>query len=209
MKRPGKVARFKIQRRLGLEIPGLGKAGALERRPYPPGENGNKRRKYSDYALRLEEKQKVRVHYALREKQLRRFIRDAKKGSGTNWVRKLVGLLERRLDNVVFRLGFAPSIRSARQMVGHGHILVNGKTVDIGSYIVPQGAEVQLKAPALQNQIYLQAQKSPRLEVPDFLRKEDRSGVPVGVVQAIPATEHIPFAFDSGLFTEYYAARKA
>ena len=77
MKRPGKIARFKIQRRLGVELPGLGKAGALERRPYPPGENGNKRRKYSDFALRLEEKQKVRCHYELREEHLRRFIRQS------------------------------------------------------------------------------------------------------------------------------------
>ena len=78
-KKVGKVARFKIQRRFGTELPGLGKPGALERRPYPPGENGNKRRKYSDYALRLEEKQKIRLHYGVKEEQLRRFIRDAKK----------------------------------------------------------------------------------------------------------------------------------
>ena len=84
-KSEGKVARFKIQRRLGTELPGLGKPGALGRKPYPPGENGNKRKKYSDFALRLEEKQKIRFHYGLREKQLRRFIRDAKKGIGADW----------------------------------------------------------------------------------------------------------------------------
>lgn len=191
-----------------MELPGLGKAGALERRPYPPGENGNKRRKYSDYALRLEEKQKIRQHYALREKQLRRFIRDAKQGAGTNWVKKLAGLLERRLDNVIFRLGFAPSIRAARQMVSHGHVLVNKKTVDVSSYVVPQGAEIQLKDKGYANQIYLRAKQAPRMEVPDYLRKEDKEGKEVGVIQAIPGTEHIPFTFDSGLFTEYYAARK-
>ncbi len=208
MKRPGKVARFKIQRRLGMELPGLGKAGALERRPYPPGENGNKRRKYSDYALRMEEKQKVRQHYALREKQLRRFIRDAKKGAGTNWVNKLAGLLERRLDNVIFRLGFAPSIRAARQMVSHGHVLINGRTLDISSYVVPQGAEIRLKEKGYANQIYLRAKQAPRMEVPDFLRKEDKDGNEIGIVQAIPGSEHVPFTFDTGLFTEYYAARK-
>ncbi len=207
MKRVGKVARFKIQRRLGMEIPGLGKAGALERRPYPPGENGNKRRKYSDFALRLEEKQKIRQHYALREKQLRRFIRDAKKGAGTNWVQKLAGLLERRLDNVIFRLGFAPSMRSARQLVSHGHVQVNGQTVDISSFVVPQGGEVSLIDKGYGNQIYLRAKQAPRMEVPDYLRKEDKGGQEIGVVQAIPGTEHVPFTFDSGLFTEYYAAR--
>lgn len=208
-KKTGKVARYKIQRRVGTELPGLGKPGALERRPYPPGENGNKRRKYSDFALRLEEKQKIRSHYNLREKQLRRFIRDAKRGNSSNWVNKLVGLLECRLDNLVFRLGFAPSIRSARQLVSHGHIRVNGAKVDVGSYVVPQGAKISLSDKGQLNQVVLQAAKSPRLEIADFLRKENENGKEVGVIHAIPGTEHVPFQFDSGLFTEYYAARKA
>lgn len=205
----GKSARYKIQRRLGTELPGLGKPGALERRPYPPGENGNKRRKYSDYALRLEEKQKIRVHYGLKEEQLRRFIRNAKRGSAANWVNKLMGLLERRLDNLVFRLGFAPSIRAARQLVSHGHIMVDGKRVNVGSFVVPQGGKISLKEKARENQVVIQAQKSPRLEVPDYLRKESENGFDVGIVQAIPGSEHVPFQFDAGLFTEYYAARKA
>jgi small subunit ribosomal protein S4 len=207
MKRAGKVARFRIQRRLGVELPGLGKAGALERRPYPPGQNGNKRRKFSDYALRLEEKQKIRRHYELREEQLRRFIRNAKSGKGTNWTAKLMGLLELRLDNVVFRLGFAPSIRSARQMVGHGHVRVNGQKVDISSYVVKVGDQVTLTDKGMQNQIYLRAKQSPRLEVADYLRKDDQNGKEVGVIQNVPGTEHVPFSFDAGLFTEYYAAR--
>lgn len=205
----GKVARFKIQRRFGTELPGLGKAGALERRPYPPGENGNKRKKYSDYALRLEEKQKIRLHYGLKEEQLRRFIRNSKQGAAANWVNKLIGLLERRLDNLVFRLGYAPSIRSARQLVSHGHVLVNGKKVNVGSFVVPQGSKVSISEKAKENQIVLQAAKSPRLEVPDYLRKDTEEGNEVGIVQAIPGIEHVPFSFDSGLFTEYYAARKA
>lgn len=207
--RVGKAARFKVQRRLGTELPGLGKPGALERRPYPPGENGNKRRKYSDYALRLEEKQKIRVHYGLREEQLRRFIRNSKRGSAANWVNKLMGLLECRLDNLVFRLGFAPSIRSARQLVSHGHVTVDGKTVTVGSFVVPQNSKIGLTEKGRMNQIVLQAQKAPRLETPDYLRKEQDGGNEVGVVQAIPGTEHVPFQFDAGLFTEYYAARKA
>jgi small subunit ribosomal protein S4 len=208
-KKVGKVARYRIQRRLGVELPGLGKAGALERRPYPPGQNGNRRRKYSDFALRLEEKQKIRCNYELREKQLRRFIRDSKRGSGTNWVSKLAGLLESRLDNVVFRLGFAPSIRSARQLVSHGHVLVDGKALTVGSCVLKAGTKVSLNTKAAENQIYLRAKQAPRLEIPDFLRKEDQNGAEVGIVQAVPGLEHIPFQFDSGLFTEYYAARKA
>ncbi|MCC7404090.1 MAG: 30S ribosomal protein S4 [Bdellovibrionales bacterium] len=208
-KKVGKIARYRIQRRLGVELPGLGKAGALERRPYPPGQNGNRRRKYSDFALRLEEKQKIRCNYELREKQLRRFIRDSKRGSGTNWVAKLAGLLESRLDSVVFRLGFAPSIRSARQLVSHGHVLVDGKVCNVSSATLKPGTKISLKPKAYENQIVLRAQQAPRLELPDFLRKEDEGGVQVGVVQAVPGVEHIPFQFDAGLFTEYYAARKA
>ena len=131
--------RFKTQRRLGNELAGLGKPGALERRPYPPGESGNKRKKYSDYALRLEEKQKLRCNYVLKERQLRRFIRDSKKGGAANWVHKLASLLESRLDNIVFRLGFAPSLPSARQLICHGHVQINGKKASIASQVVRTG----------------------------------------------------------------------
>ena len=209
MKKTKKVARYKIQRRLGLELPGLGKPGALERRPYPPGERGNRRKKYSDFALHLEEKQKVRFHYELREEQLRHFIRRAKKGTGANWVNKLAGLLERRLDNLVFRLGYAPSIRSARQLISHGKLRVNGEKVNIGSFVCSMGDKITLTPKARENQIVLRAQQSPRLELPDFLRKEMETGEEVGTLQSIPGSEHIPFSFDTGLFTEYYAARKA
>ena len=201
--------RFKTQRRLGTELPGLGKAGALERRPYPPGESGNKRKKYSDYALRLEEKQKLRYNYALKERQLRRFIRDSKKGQSANWVNKLACLLESRLDNVIFRLGFAPGLPAARQLISHGHVLVDGKKSTVSSSIVRKGQEISLKGKAEKNQIVLQGLQEPRLKLPDFLRKEEKQGKIIGILQGTPGLEHIPFAFDSGLFTEYYAARKA
>lgn len=204
-----KQARYKLQRRLGTELPGLGKPGALDRRPYPPGENGNRRRKYSDYALRLEEKQKIRIHYGLREEQLRRFIRDSKKGVGAAWVTKLIGRLERRLDNVVFRLGFAPSIRAARQIVSHGHVLVNGKRVNISSAVIEPGAEISLKDKAYEGQTYMYAKQNPRLETPDYLKKEEKNGKEIGTLLTVPNLEHVPFPFDSGLFTEYYAQRKA
>ena len=202
-------ARFKTQRRLGVELPGLGKSGALERRPYPPGESGNKRKKYSDYALRLEEKQKLRYHYVLKERQLRRFIRQAKTGKSSHWVNKLISLLEKRLDNVIFRLGFAPSIPAARQLITHGHVLVEGKKVDIPSFVLTENQAISIKEKSLKNQIVLQGLQSPRLEMPDYLRKEEKQGQIVGLVQAQPNIEHIPFSFNTGLFTEYYAARKA
>ncbi|MBX2987707.1 MAG: 30S ribosomal protein S4 [Bdellovibrionaceae bacterium] len=200
-----KKTAFKIQRRLMTELPGLGKAGALERRPYPPGEHGNKRRKFSEYALQMEEKQKVLFHYGLREKQLRRFVHVAKRTSQTNWVDTLIGLLEMRLDNLVFRLGFAPSIPAASQLISHGKVLVNGKKVDIRSAVMKEGDVISLKDKAYQGQTYLQAKQSPRLPLPDYLVKEEKNGVETGRLQSRPGLGHLPFAFDQGLLTSFYS----
>ncbi len=200
--------RFKTQRLLGVELPGLGKSGALDRKPYPPGEHGTKRRKYSNYKLQLEEKQKVLKNYCLKEKQLRRFIRESKSGSSANWVNKLAGRLELRLDNVVFRLNFAPSIRAAKQFIGHGHILVNGKKCDISSAVLKVGDEITIRDKSLENQCYVHAKDNPRMDTPSFLTKEAKDNKEVGKVLAVPGLEEIPFAFQSGLFTEYYSIRK-
>ncbi len=201
--------KFKTQRRLGCELPGLGKPGALDRKPYPPGEHGSKRRKYSNFCLQLEEKQKILFHYGLREKQLRRFIRDSKSGSSANWVNKLAGLLERRLDNLLFRMNFAPSIRSARQMISHGFVLVNGKKVTIGSAVLKPGDTVSLAPKGYEHQCYMQSQESPRLEIPDYVTIETEDSKRIGKVITNPGLDAIPFAFSSGLFTEYYSLRKA
>ncbi|HMF54632.1 MAG TPA: 30S ribosomal protein S4 [Edaphobacter sp.] len=137
--------KFKIQRALGVELPGLGKPGALEKRNYPPGQHGKSRRsKPSEYSIQLKEKQKLLFHYGIREEQLRRFVRKAKSASPSNWIDSLIGLLERRLDNIVFRLGFARGIAAARQLVSHGHILVDGRRQTIGSMVLRIGERVHL-----------------------------------------------------------------
>lgn len=201
-------ARFRIQRRLGMELPGLGKTGALERRPYPPGEAGNKRKKFSNYALQLEEKQKIMFHYGLREKQLRRFIRDAKKGNAAkNWVNILAGFLELRLDNTIFRLGLAPSIRSARQLISHGHVFVNNKIVNIGSFVLKVGDIISLKDKSYEHQLVIQCKDNPRMDLPDFLEKSEEEGKTIGTVKGSPGTEAIPFSFNTNLFAEYYSLR--
>lgn len=205
--RKKKKTMFKIQRRLMVELPGLGKAGALERRPYPPGEHGNKRRKFSEYALQLEEKQKVLFHYGVREGQLRRFIHEAKRKATSNWVDRLIGDLELRLDNLVFRLGFAPSIPAAKQLISHGKVLVNGKKATIRSMVIKEGAEISLKDDAYQNQVYLQAKQSPRLPLPDYLTKNEVGGKEVGKIIARPGLGHLPFTFDEGLLTSFYALK--
>ena len=109
---------------------------------------------------------------------------------------------------MIFRLGWAPSIPSARQLVSHGHVQVNGKKVNIPSFVLKPGQEVTLKTNSEKNQIVLTAIQNPRMETPDFLKKEEKEGKMVGTMLAIPGTEYIPFSCDTGLLTEYYAARK-
>lgn len=133
--------RLRITRRLG-ELPGLTRKSA--RRAYPPGQHGQNRRKRSEYAIRLEEKQKLRFNYGLSEKQLRRYVQKARRASGSTGL-VLLQLLEMRLDNTVFRMGMAPTIPAARQLVNHGHVTVNGKVVDIASYNCRPGEEVAVR----------------------------------------------------------------
>lgn len=207
MKSKVKTPRFKIQRRLMTELPGLGKPGALERRPYPPGQHGQKRRKYSEFGLQLEEKQKLRFHYGLHEEQLRRMIKKAKKSTETNWAETLINLLEKRIDNVVFRLGFASSIPAAKQLISHGKVLVNGKKLDVCSAIIKVGDIVSLKTEAYQNQVYLQAKQSPRLPLPSFIVKEQKGNIETGRLTDEPKLDAVPFPFEPGLVISYYSLR--
>ena len=133
--------RLRIVRRLG-ELPGLTRKSA--RRAYPPGQHGQNRKKRSEYAIRLEEKQKLRLNYGLTEKQMLRYVRKARRVAGSTG-QVLLQLLEMRLDNTVFRMGMAPTIPAARQLVNHGHVTVNGKPVNIASYQCRPGEEVAVR----------------------------------------------------------------
>jgi len=133
--------RLRVVRRLG-ELPGLTRKSA--RRSYPPGQHGQNRKKRSEYAVRLEEKQKLRFNYGLTEKQLLRYVRRARRVTGSTG-QVLLQLLEMRLDNTIFRMGMAPTIPAARQLVNHGHITVNGRVVDIASYQCRPGDEIKVR----------------------------------------------------------------
>ena len=195
--------KIRVQRRLNCDLPGLGKPGALDRRPYGPGQHGNSRRKPSEYALRLMEKQKLLAHYQLREEQLRRFVRDSNR-AGLNWIEELSRRLEMRLDNLVFRFQMAPSVRSARQMVRHGHILVNGKTASIGSMVLKVGDEVSVKEASKEHASVLQTQSTPRLDLPSYLEKHEALK---GKIVSEPTTADVPFNYQDRLIAEYYATR--
>jgi len=146
--------RVKLMRALGLDLPGLSPKSS-ERRPYPPGQHGQRRRKETEFGKRLQEKQKLRVNYGLSEVQMRNTFQEAL-NSQQNTGTKLIELLERRLDNVIFRAGYARSIPAARQLVNHGHVLVNGKRVDIPSFRVRVGQEIAIKQASHQTQLVVQ-----------------------------------------------------
>ncbi len=138
----------KLERRLGVSLALKGErrlAGksALDKRPYAPGQHGQRRTKLSEYGLQLREKQKAKFMYGVSEKQFRRIFQDAKRKEG-NTGENLITIIEQRLDNVVYRMGFATTRRFARQIVTHGHILVDGQKVDIPSYRVKPGQKVEV-----------------------------------------------------------------
>lgn len=205
MRKTSTEPRFKLQRRLLTELPGLGKPGALDRRPYPPGQHGSKRIKYSDFRLQLEEKQKLRIHYDLREEQMLRLVKNAKRHTGEKWISNLSNILEKRLENIVFRAGFATSMRAAAQMISHGQVLINNKKVTIRSAQVRMGDTVALNPRGLKNQIYISAKQSPRLETPDWLNKIETDTIAQVVLKDEPNLQSVPFYFNESLVVSYYS----
>jgi small subunit ribosomal protein S4 len=198
-------SRFKIQRRLGVELPGLGKAGALERKPYGPGQHGMARKKMSDFTIRLVEKQKVMFNYGLREAQMRNYVKKSKKVKTQSWVDVMIITLESRLDNVVFRLNWAPSTPGARQLVSHKHIKVNGKTVNVPGYLVQPNDVIEISDKGSKTAAYLQAKVRPRISsIPAFLTKEAVAEKEKAKMVSKPLAEDIPFAFEKRLVIEYY-----
>lgn len=196
--------RLRIARRLGgCELPGLLVPREL-RRPYPPGQHGPTQRiKLSDYAIRLREKQKLRAHYGVGERQLRRYVVKAKRAKG-NTGERLLALLESRLDNVVFRLGFARTVRAARQMVNHGHINVNGERVDIPSYGLKPGDVVMLREKSRhRNRVAEDVAGPVLLAMPSYLDRDD--GNLAGVFKSVPEHGDCPLAINEALVVELYA----
>ncbi len=176
---------------------------AYERRPYPPGQHGRRRKKSSDYDIQLREKQKVRRIYGVLEKQFRKYfeIAEAKKGvTGENLLR----MLELRLDNVVYRLGFAVSRDQARQLVTHGHILVNGKKADIPSMQLKVNDVVKVAEKSKDIPAIKEAQETlARRECPSWL--EVNVEKLEGRVKALPRREDITFPVNENLIVELYS----
>jgi small subunit ribosomal protein S4 len=176
---------------------------AVERRQYPPGQHGQRRGKLSDYGVQLREKQKVRNTYSVLERQFRKYFQRAEMKKGVTG-EVLLQLLETRLDNVVYRMGFAPNRNGARQLVGHRHFLVNGKQVSIPSYHVEVGDVVEVKESSRDMDF-----------IKDSISRAEQRGVPAwvevdfqnfkGKVAQIPAREDIQLTAQEQLIVELYS----
>jgi small subunit ribosomal protein S4 len=176
---------------------------AIERRNYPPGQHGQARKKFSEYSIQLREKQKVKRMYGLLEKQFRRTFAQAARTKGITGETLLV-LLERRLDNVAYRLGFAGSRAEARTLVRHGHILVNGRKVNVPSYIVRVGDVVSVKEQSRQIGRLLSALEGvQRRGVPDWAEL-DRDACS-GRIKLLPTRTDITMPINEKLIVELYS----
>ncbi|KAB7705890.1 30S ribosomal protein S4 [Bacillus aerolatus] len=191
---------WKISRRLGISLSGTGKE--LEKRPYAPGQHGpNQRKKLSEYGLQLQEKQKLRHMYGVTERQFRNLFVKAGKLKGVLGENFMI-LLEARLDNLVYRLGLARTRRQARQLVNHGHILVDGKRVDIPSYQVKPGQTITVREKSRSFVIIKEAIEVNNF-VPDYLTFDAEKLE--GTFTRLPERSELPAEINEALIVEFYS----
>jgi len=200
--------REKLERRLGVDLGLKGErrlAGksALEKRPYPPGQHGQRRGKISEYGMQLREKQKAKFMYGVSEKQFRTLFKEAARREG-NTGELLIQLLEQRLDNVVYRLGFATTRAFARQLVNHGHILVDGKRVDIPSYRVKPGQKIEVREKSKTNPQILRAMElTNQTGIVEWV-DVDKDKL-FGIFTRIPEREEVKIPVEERLIVELYS----
>jgi small subunit ribosomal protein S4 len=197
-------AKYKLNRRLGENIWGRPKS-PVNRREYGPGQHGQRRRKPSDFGVQLMAKQKLRGYYGnITEKQFRRIYNSAvaKRGDTTE---NLIGLLESRLDAVVYRMKFVPTVFSARQFINHGHVRVNGRRVNISSFRVREGDVIEVREKSRQIGMVLDAIESPERDVPEYISVDYTTMK--GTFLRIPAYADVPYAvqMEPNLVIEYYS----
>lgn len=198
----------KIERRLDADLGLKGErrlAGksALEKRPFPPGQHGQRRTKITEYGLQLREKQKAKFMYGISEKQFRKYFKEAVRREG-NTGEILIKLIEQRLDNVVYRMGFATTRANARQFTTHGHILVDGKKVDIPSYIVSAGQKIEVKEKSKTNpQVVRALELTNQTGIVEWV-DVDKDKV-FGIFTRIPTREEVVIPVEERLIVELYS----
>ena len=201
-KRP--QAKHKIDRRIGANLWGRAKS-PFNKREYGPGQHGQNRKKPTDYGTQLMAKQKLRGYYAnIGERRFYRYYAEAIRRRGDSG-HNLIELLERRLDAVIYRLKFVPTIFAARQFVSHGHIKVNGKRVTISSYSVKDGDTIEVIEKSRQMALYIQGSSDPSREVPGYLEADHKAGT--GKFVRGPKLEDVPYPvqMEPNLIIEFYS----
>jgi small subunit ribosomal protein S4 len=197
-------SKFKINRRLGVNLWGRAKS-PLNRRDYGPGQHGQRRKKPSDFGTQLMAKQKLKGYYGnIGERQFRRLFAEASRRRGDT-SENLIGLLERRLDAVVYRMKFAMTPFAARQFINHGHILVNGKRVNIASYSVKDSDTIEVREKAKQMAVIIEATGSTERDVPDYL-EVDHAKLRGKFLRAPKLTDvPYPVKMEPNLVVEFYS----
>jgi small subunit ribosomal protein S4 len=199
------AAKYKINRRLGVNLWGRPKS-PLNRRDYGPGQHGQRRKgKTSDFGTQLMAKQKLKGYYGnIGEKQFRRYFAEANRRKGDTG-QNLVGILESRLDAVVYRTKFVPTVFAARQFVNHGHVTVNGKKVNIPSYLVKEGDVIEVKEKSRQIPMVMEAVESVEREVPDYVNCDPKAMKATFV--RVPELADIPYPvqMEPNLIIEFYS----
>ena len=197
-------AKHKIDRRLSVNLWGRPKS-PLNKRDYRPGQHGQARRKPSDFGVQLNAKQKLRGYYGnIGERQFRKYYQEAMRRKGNN-AEILIQLLERRLDTVVYRMKFVATVFAARQLVNHGHVLVNGKRVNIASYSLKDGDTIELRAKAKQMVPVLAAVELAEREVPEYVQADHKEMK--GTFVRAPEMSDVPYPvqMEPNLVIEYYS----
>jgi small subunit ribosomal protein S4 len=197
-------SKYKINRRLGVNLWGRAKS-PLNRREYGPGQHGQRRKKPSDYGTQLAAKQKLKGYYAnIGERQFRRLYEEAVRRRGDTG-ENLIELLERRLDCVVYRMKLAPTPFAARQLINHGHVLVNGKRLNIGSAKVGDNDTIELRPKAKEMAVVIEATQSSERDVPDYL-EIDHERMKGRFIRA-PKLSDVPYpvTMEPNLVVEFYS----
>jgi small subunit ribosomal protein S4 len=197
-------SKYKVNRRLGVNLWGRAKS-PIGKRDYGPGQHGQRRKKPSDYGVQLMAKQKLKFYYGnISEKQFRKYYEEAVRRKGDT-SENLIELLERRLDTVIYRLKFAVTPFAARQFVSHGHLLVNGKRVNIASYLVDNDDVIEVREKSKQMAALLDASQSGERDVPEYLEVDHRSMK--GRYLRAPKLADVPFPvqMEPNLVVEFYS----
>jgi small subunit ribosomal protein S4 len=197
-------SKYKIDRRLNVNLWGRPKS-PINKREYGPGQHGQRRRKPSNFGIQLMAKQRLKGYYGnIGERQFRRIYQEAARRRGDTG-ENLVGLLERRLDAIVYRAKFVPTVFAARQFVNHGHVRVNGKRVTISSYMVKDGDAIEVKEKSRELAIVLEATASAERDVPDYIDVDYKAMKATFVRQPVLADVPYPVQMAPHLVVEFYS----